>query len=84
MSSNPCAVDADKPVTYAAKMMKQEDVGIAPVVENDRLVGTLTDRDVVVRVVAEGRDPDSVTVREVASTALLRSNPSSTSTRPCN
>ncbi len=75
MSSNPCAVDADTPVTYAAKMMKQEDVGIAPVVENDRLVGTLTDRDVVVRVVAEGKDPDSLTVREVASTALLTVEP---------
>ena len=71
MSSNPCAIDADKPVAYAAKMMKQEDVGLAPVVEGDRLVGTLTDRDIVVRVVAEGKDPQTVSVRQVASTDLV-------------
>jgi CBS domain-containing protein len=71
MSSNPCAIEADKPVVYAAQMMKQEDVGLAPVVEGDRLVGTLTDRDIVVRVVAQGKDPQTVTVREVASTDLV-------------
>jgi CBS domain-containing protein len=75
MSSNPCAIDADKPVAYAAKMMKQEDVGLAPVVEGDRLVGTLTDRDIVVRVVAEGRDPQNVTAREAASTELITIDP---------
>jgi CBS domain-containing protein len=75
MSPNPCAIDADKPVAYAAKMMKEEDVGLAPVVEGQQLVGTLTDRDIVVRVVAEGKDPQSVTVREVASTDLVTIDP---------
>jgi CBS domain-containing protein len=75
MSSNPCAIDADQPVTYAAKMMKEEDVGLAPIVEGDRLVGTLTDRDIVVRVVAEGKDPQTVTAREVASTDLVTIEP---------
>ena len=75
MTSNPCSIDADKPVAYAAKMMKEEDVGLAPVVEGDRLVGTLTDRDIAVRVVAEGRDPESTTVREVASTDLVTIDP---------
>jgi CBS domain-containing protein len=75
MSSNPCAIEADKPVAYAAKMMKEENVGLAPVVEGDRLVGTLTDRDIVVRVVAEGKDPQSVTVREIASTDLVTVDP---------
>jgi CBS domain-containing protein len=75
MSSNPCAIDADKPVAYAAKMMRDEDVGLAPVVEGDRLVGTLTDRDIAVRVVAEGRDPESTSVREVASTDLVTIDP---------
>jgi CBS domain-containing protein len=75
MSSNPCAIEADKPVAYAAKMMKQEDVGLAPVVEGDRLVGTLTDRDIVIRVVAEGKDPASVSVREIASTDLVTVDP---------
>ena len=75
MTSNPCTIDADKPVAYAAKMMKQENVGIAPIVEGDRLVGTLTDRDIVVRVVAEGKDPQTVTTREVASTAPVTVDP---------
>ena len=55
MTSNPCAIDADKPVSYAAKMMKDEDVGFAPIVEGDQLVGTVTDRDIAMKVVAEGR-----------------------------
>jgi CBS domain-containing protein len=75
MSANPCAIDASKPVAYAAKMMKEEHVGLAPIVEGDRLVGALTDRDIVTRVVAEGRDPQSVTVREVASTELVTVDP---------
>ena len=72
MTSNPCAIDADKPVAYAAKMMKDEDVGFAPIVEGDRLVGTLTDRDIAVKVVAEGKDPQTTLVREIASTDILR------------
>ena len=75
MSSNPCAIDADKPVAYAAKMMKEEDVGLAPIVEGDRLLGTLTDRDIVLRVVAEGKDPQTVTAREVASTDVVTIDP---------
>ena len=75
MTSNPCAIDADKPVSYAAKMMKDEDVGLAPIVEGDRLVGTVTDRDIVTRVIAEGRDPNSTSVRDIASTDLVTIDP---------
>jgi CBS domain-containing protein len=75
MTSKVCAIDADKPVAYAAKMMRDEDVGLAPIVEGDRLVGTLTDRDIAIRVVAEGRDPESTLVREVASTDLVTVDP---------
>jgi len=75
MSANPCTIEGDKPVAYAAKMMKDEDVGLAPVVEGDRLVGTLTDRDIVTRVVAEGKDPQSVKVRDVASSNLVTVDP---------
>ena len=39
-------------------MMRDDDVGLVPVVDGDRLVGTLTDRDIAIRVVAEGRDPN--------------------------
>jgi CBS domain-containing protein len=75
MTDKPCSIDADKPVAYAAKMMRDENVGLAPIVEGDRLVGTLTDRDIAVRVVAEGRDPESTTVSEVASTDLVTVDP---------
>jgi CBS domain-containing protein len=75
MTSNPCTIDADKPISYAAKMMRDEDVGLAPVVEGDRLVGTLTDRDIAIRVVAEGRDPDSTKAKDVASTNVVTVDP---------
>ncbi len=75
MTSNPCSIDADKPVAYAAKMMRDEDVGLAPIVEGQKLIGTLTDRDIAIRVVAEGKDPESTTVREVATTRLVTVDP---------
>ena len=75
MTSNPSSVEPSQSVADAARLMKQEDVGVTPVVEGGRLVGTLTDRDIVVRVVAEGKDPQSVTVRDVASTDLVTVDP---------
>lgn len=75
MTSNPRKIEADKPVAEAAKLMRDEDVGLAPVVEGDRLVGTLTDRDIAIRVVAEGKDPASTSVREVASTDVVTVGP---------
>jgi CBS domain-containing protein len=75
MTANPCAIDADKPVAYAAKMMKDEDVGFAPIVEGDRLVGTVTDRDIAVKVVAEGKDPQTTLVREIAETNVVTVEP---------
>jgi CBS domain-containing protein len=75
MTSNPCTIDAEKSVAYAAKMMRDEDVGLAPIVEGDKLIGMLTDRDIAVRVVAEGRDPNQVKVAEVASKQVVTIDP---------
>ena len=75
MTSNPCSIESDKSVAYAAKMMRDEDVGLAPIVEGERLVGTVTDRDVAIRVVAEGKDPESTKVKEIASTDLVTIDP---------
>jgi CBS domain-containing protein len=75
MTPNPCAIDADKPVSHAARMMRDEDVGLAPIVEGDRLIGTVTDRDIAIRVVAEGKDPESTKVRDIASTDLITIDP---------
>ena len=75
MTSNPCSIDSDKSVAYAAKMMRDENVGLAPIVEGNRLIGTVTDRDIAIRVVAEGKDPESTKVTEVASTDLVTVDP---------
>ena len=48
-------VKADDTIKKAAQIMLEEDVGFLPVEENDRLVGTLTDRDIVVRCLAKGK-----------------------------
>lgn len=54
-------------VQQAARLMREEDTGALPVGEGDRLVGMVTDRDVAVRLAAEGRDPARTKVREVMS-----------------
>jgi CBS domain-containing protein len=69
------ACEPNATVAEAAKVMAQEDVGPVPIVEDGRLVGIVTDRDIVVRVVAEGRDPNATTVREIASTELVTVSP---------
>ena len=51
----------------AARKMEQIDAGVLPVGENDRLVGMLTDRDITVRAVAQGKAPNECRVREVMS-----------------
>ena len=75
MTSNPCTIDAGKDVVYAAKMMKDEDVGVAPIVEGDQLVGVLTDRDIAIKVVAEGKNPKTTNVRDIASTNIVTVDP---------
>ena len=66
MSRNVEVVDPDTSLREAARKMAQIDAGVLPVGENDRLVGMITDRDITVRAVAEGREPDAP-VREVMS-----------------
>jgi CBS domain-containing protein len=59
----------------AAEVMKNEDVGSVPLVDEGRLTGIVTDRDIVTRAVAERRDPQTVTVDEVASRDLVTVEP---------
>ena len=75
MTSNPRGVEMSTPVAEAARLMKTEDVGSLPVLEGDRLVGMVTDRDIVIRVVAEGNDARSATVGEIASRDLVTIDP---------
>lgn len=71
MTKSPRVVTADASVQEAARLMKSEDTGVLPVVESHgakRLVGVITDRDIALRVVAEGRS--SATVRDAMSTGV--------------
>ncbi|MNF97832.1 Hypoxic response protein 1 [compost metagenome] len=62
-------------VYEAALKMKQEDVGIIPIVENNRLVGVVTDRDLVVRGIAD-KNPGSNKITEVMTTDIISVSPS--------
>lgn len=55
MTRNPETVTPDTPVQEAARLMQSADTGVLPVVEGNRPVGVITDRDLALRVVAEGR-----------------------------
>ena len=71
MTSSPTKVETSTTVAEAAKIMASEDIGPLPVVDGGRLVGIVTDRDLVVRVLAEDRDPKSTNVGDVASSELV-------------
>jgi len=75
MTSNPTTCEPQACVVDAAKVMAQEDVGSIPIVEGDRLAGVVTDRDIVLRVVAEGRNAQSTTVGDIASRDLVTVSP---------
>jgi len=68
MTPAPETIQADRPATEAAQKMKEADAGMIPVMTNGNLLGTVTDRDIALRIVAEGKDPQSTLVGEIAST----------------
>ncbi len=65
MDREPRLANPEDTVQQAARLMRDNDTGALPVGEGDRLVGMITDRDVAVRLIAEGRDPARTKVREV-------------------
>ncbi|MBB1509801.1 CBS domain-containing protein [Tessaracoccus sp. Y36] len=67
MTSPAQCLAPDDTLVDAAKQLAQHDVGSMPVLENGRLVGVLTDRDIVVNGIAKGVDPASCSVRDVAT-----------------
>ena len=75
MTVLPRTVRLGDSIVDAAKVMRGEDAGIAPIVDGDRLVGVITDRDIAIRVVAAGRDPDATKVEEIASWTLVTVDP---------
>jgi CBS domain-containing protein len=78
MTTSPRTVEPTTTIVDAARLMRDEDVGPIPIVENNQCAGILTDRDIVLRVVAEGRDPATTTVGDVASRDLITIDPEQT------
>lgn len=64
-------VDPDMRIPEIARRMRDEDIGSVPVAENEKLIGIVTDRDIVVRTVAEGNDAREATARQVMSPKIL-------------
>jgi CBS domain-containing protein len=76
MKSDPVTVAAEAPVTEAAKAMRDADIGDVIVLDDsDQVCGILTDRDIAVRLVAEGRDPTQTKLAEVCSGEVIALNP---------
>jgi CBS domain-containing protein len=76
MSKNPTCVTPDTTLTDAARLMKTENIGVVPVVESEsskRLVGVLTDRDIAIRAVAEGRDGTTTSVGHIMTSNVRTS-----------
>lgn len=75
MTVRPRTVHVGDSIVEAAKLMRGEDTGLAPIVDGGRLVGVVTDRDIAVRVVATGKDPQTTRVEEIASHDLVTIDP---------
>ena len=70
MTPNPVALPGTASVREAARAMRDQDIGDVIVVENDQVCGIVTDRDIIIRTVAEARDPASTTLADICSHAL--------------
>jgi CBS domain-containing protein len=75
MTTNPKTVTADATLVEAAKIMRDEDTGVVPIVDGGNLVGVITDRDIAIRAVVEGKDAQSTKVRDIASKDIVTVDP---------
>lgn len=74
MTRNPVSARPEDTVASVARLMKENDIGPIPIVESQnskRLVGIVTDRDLALKVVAEGRDPQTTPVKQVMSISVI-------------
>jgi CBS domain-containing protein len=58
-------ISPDTTLNQAAEKMRSQDIGFLPIGENDRLIGAITDRDIVVRGLAAGKNADTTTVKDI-------------------
>ena len=75
MTPCPHTIQSIESVMNAAQLMRKSDIGDVIVVEDEQLFGILTDRDIVVRVLAEGRDPETTPVGDICSRELTTVRP---------
>jgi CBS domain-containing protein len=78
MTRDVISLQVDVTLDEAARMMRERDIGNVVVAEDDRLVGLVTDRDIVIRGVAEGMDPTTATLASVTSRDLIAVQPDDT------
>ena len=64
-------VAPETPIAMLAKKMMQHDIGAIPVGENDQLIGMVTDRDIIVRAVANGKDISKLTARDIMTKGMI-------------
>jgi CBS domain-containing protein len=64
-------VDPGTPIEQLARLMQHHDIGAIPIGENDRIIGMVTDRDIVCRCLAAGLDPKTATAREVMTEGIV-------------
>ena len=64
MTTDPMCVSERDSIREVARIMAREDTGVVPVVDGKKIIGMITDRDIVVRLVAEGKDPANAHVNE--------------------
>ncbi len=74
----PFLLDAELNAAEAARFLRKHHIGGAPVIRDGRLVGFISERDIVYRVVAEKRDPEGVRIEEVMSRDVLYGHPEDT------
>jgi CBS domain-containing protein len=75
MTADPTTLDSSSTIAEAARAMRDGDFGAVIVTEGDSVHGIVTDRDIVVRAIADGRDPDSTQLGEVTSEELETLSP---------
>jgi len=75
MTIDPRTVNLEDTVLEAARVMRDRDIGDVIVIDDGQVTGILTDRDIVVRAVGEGRDPETTTVGEICTTGVQAIEP---------
>ena len=75
MTADPVSVEPDTTLEEIATLMKEQDIGAVPVVEDGELCGIVTDRDIVVRCIAAGQDATECTAEDVMSTEIQSLGP---------